>query len=79
MGSQDFKFLQGKNTVEVIGGQQQIDSDSFFFGGCEFQALLKHPDAALKIELDGNNLGAGSLILALALKFCQASEGNNRL
>ena len=35
------------------------------------EALLQHPDAALKIELDGNNLGAGALILALALKFCQ--------
>eukprot|EP00434_Breviolum_minutum_P044697 symbB.v1.2.039955.t1/scaffold6898.1/size14729/2 len=38
------------------------------------EALLQHPDAALKIELDGNNLGAGAFILALALKICQASE-----
>ena len=35
------------------------------------EALLQHPDAALKIELDGNDLGSGALILALALKCCQ--------
>jgi len=34
------------------------------------EALLQRPDA-LKIELDGNDLGAGALILALALKCCQ--------
>ena len=48
-----------------------------FFGCCEFQALLQRRDAALKIELDGNVLlGAGTFILALALKFCQASDEN---
>ena len=40
-----------------------------------FQALLQRPDA-LKIELDGNDLGAGALILALALKCCQARKTN---
>eukprot|EP00434_Breviolum_minutum_P039886 symbB.v1.2.035428.t1/scaffold4748.1/size59687/3 len=35
------------------------------------EALLQRRDAALKIELDGNDLGAGALILALALKVCQ--------
>eukprot|EP00434_Breviolum_minutum_P038721 symbB.v1.2.034361.t1/scaffold4422.1/size39833/1 len=35
------------------------------------EALLQRRDAALKIELDGNDFGAGVLILALALKFCQ--------
>eukprot|EP00434_Breviolum_minutum_P039885 symbB.v1.2.035427.t1/scaffold4748.1/size59687/2 len=34
------------------------------------EALLQRTDA-LKIELDGNILGAGALILALALKLCQ--------
>ena len=75
------KFCMAKIQFEVIGplakdfgGQQQVDSDSFFGGGCEIQALLQHPDAALKIELDGNNLGSGALILAFALKICQASE-----
>ena len=76
----------GKMQFEVMGqlvkdftrrSQHQIDSDSTFFGCCEFQALLQRTDAALKIELDGNDLGAGALILALALKFCQASDENN--
>jgi len=46
-----------------------------FFGCCEFQALLQRTDA-VKIELDGNILGGGALILALALKVCQASDEN---
>jgi len=33
------------------------------------EALLQRRDAALTIELDGNDLGGGALILALALKF----------
>jgi len=36
------------------------------------QALLKSPEADLKIELDGNDLGAGVFLLALALRFCEA-------
>ena len=59
---------------KTLGANNRLILIQFFFGGCEFQALLQHPDAALKIELDGNNLGAGALILALALKICQASE-----
>ena len=38
--------------------------------------MLQRPDAALEIALDGNDLGAGALILALARKCCQASEQN---
>ena len=38
--------------------------------------MLQRPDAALEIALDGNDLGAGALILALARKCCQASEEN---
>jgi len=35
------------------------------------QVLLECPDAALKVDLEGNELGTGALILALVLKFCQ--------
>ena len=44
-----------------------MDFDSILFGCCEFQALLQRPDAVLKIELDGNDLGTGAFLLALAL------------
>ena len=52
--------------VKAYESQQWILIQSFF-GCCEFQALLQR-DVALKIELDGNDLGTGALILALALK-----------
>ena len=52
--------------VKAFESQQWILIQSFF--GCyEFQALLQR-NAALKIELDGNDLGTATLILALALK-----------
>lgn len=38
--------------------------------------MLLRPDAALEIALEGNDLGDGALILALAQKCCQASEEN---
>ena len=54
-------------SVKAFESQQWILIQSFF-GCCEFQALLQRPDAALKIELDGNDLGTGALILALWAK-----------
>ena len=62
--------------VKEFGSQQQLILIQSFFDCCEFQALLQRRDAALKIELDGNDLGAGVLILALAIKLCQAGDEN---
>ena len=45
-----------KNGITEEGGQMLAE------------ALLQRPDAALKIELDGNDLGTGALILALWAK-----------
>jgi len=77
------KFLHGKDADwgPCSGGQKTLGVNNrsiqiqSFFGCCEFQALLQRTDA-VKIELDGNILGGGALILALALKVCQASDEN---
>jgi len=76
--------LHGKDAVlrPLVGWSKALEINNrliliqSFFGSCEFQALLQRRDAALRIELDDNDLGAGALILALALKFCQASDEN---
>ena len=86
MGKKSNSCMANKDAVlrplvswsKALGVNNRLILSPSFFGCCEFQALLQRTDgdAPLKIELDGNDLGAGALILALAIRLCQAGDEN---